>query len=401
MGNAKTHERDNQSTSIMSTIQKAESAKKAAERAKAEAKAKKEKEELEKLKAKKLKERAEAELKRIEAEKVKKEIDALKAKKLKERGEAELKRIADEKAKAAKSVKTTKPISSGSSSSSSKTTKTTTSTKTPDLTIVDPVTKKPRLMTGDELAKLYGITADRGAIEKLLLNAVDTKYTNLDRAQARTERNYYDQVATSQDSLLDVLRKNRTNAVMTGATKGMNAANELAAMLMTSQQNSLGATTVAQTGADLAKQKEADRAAAVLQALTTANAAGSDMMGRAAGMYDSEYVGYSADQAAASNILAEKIRAASNKDVANISAAGSLAAAKASAAGYSSGGGGYSSNYTAPTVDPAQQKIANLVAIGSTAALKEAERLMGLSEKGKAGGTENKTLKGYTQLKDR
>lgn len=153
----------------------------------------------------------------------------------------------------------------------------------------------PTAPTGGKLSNDYGITQDRAELEKLLLGIVDTKYDQLNVDQKRAENTYYDAMAATQDTVLDTLRTNKINAIQTGATKGMQAANELSAVLGLSQVGSDGATQMAQAESDLYRAKAADTALAKSQALTDSNALGQALAEIGSMFYNSDVVRYGSE----------------------------------------------------------------------------------------------------------
>jgi hypothetical protein len=155
--------------------------------------------------------------------------------------------------------------------------------------------QKPGLMLGDEINKMYGITQDRGTIEKILLDALAKTHAENVSNQGKVEDKFYDSLSASQDSLMTTLRKNRMNAITTGASKGMQAAQEIAAMLQTSQANAPGASLVAQQGSDLYRKYATDQAMATQKALETSNAIGADNAKTAKEILGQHMVGYDAD----------------------------------------------------------------------------------------------------------
>lgn len=152
---------------------------------------------------------------------------------------------------------------------------TSTSTSTTSIKYSNPVTARDRELRGaEDLAARYGnIDYDRGAIENVFQGAVDKEYAAKQQAYDRSANQYYDRLSQSQDSYLDAMRKQAAmNSVQSGATQGMNAANQLSAMLGMSQQTSGDATALAQEQRALADQQAAAQAAATRQALEYANA---------------------------------------------------------------------------------------------------------------------------------
>ena len=129
------------------------------------------------------------------------------------------------------------------------------------------------LMSTQDLAAKYGnVDYDRDAIEGVFQGAVDAEYAAKNKEYTRSANQYYNRLATSQNAYLDAMRKQAgLQAVQSGASQGMQAANQLSGMLGMSQQTSLDATTLAQQQRALADQQAAAQSAATKEALTYAN----------------------------------------------------------------------------------------------------------------------------------
>lgn len=143
----------------------------------------------------------------------------------------------------------------------------------------------PTMRTAADLAAQYGITYDRQAIEDILTSAAKAEYDTKNTGQKQAERTYNAGLAGTQNTLLDTLKQQQTQAVMNGANKGMQAANALSAILGVSQESVQGATELAQARALLANEYAANLAGARKDALTQANAAGGDLLAKAATIY--------------------------------------------------------------------------------------------------------------------
>lgn len=130
---------------------------------------------------------------------------------------------------------------------------------------------KPELRTIDELANAYGITYDYDSIYKLLNNSVEKEYDARYAKQKQSEDKYYDNITAAQSTLLDTLARDRTNAVQTGVSKGMQAANALGAMLGITNQFAENATDLTQERGNLAKEYGSALANAMVNADKTSN----------------------------------------------------------------------------------------------------------------------------------
>lgn len=154
---------------------------------------------------------------------------------------------------------------------------------------------RPTRAPGDELTNDYGITNDRQTIEDILNKSIDAKYKGIYKQQDRIENDYYDRMATVSDTMTDLLRKDKLNAIQTGASKGMQAANMLSASLGIGKEAGLGATELARGRADIAFNEGADRTNASQVALETANQLGVDIGKLAANMYNADAVNYGSE----------------------------------------------------------------------------------------------------------
>jgi hypothetical protein len=124
-----------------------------------------------------------------------------------------------------------------------------------------------------ELAAKYGnINYDQQAIQGLFNDATTAEYAAKRKEYDRSAGQYYNRLATSQDSYLASMRKANAGAVASGANTGMQNANMLSAMLGMSQQSSADATKLAQDSRALADQEAAARTKNAVDALTQANA---------------------------------------------------------------------------------------------------------------------------------
>lgn len=129
----------------------------------------------------------------------------------------------------------------------------------------------PTLRTLDELAKTFGIEYDYQTIYDKFNDSVEKQYDAIYQRQKQNEDAYYDNAAAAQNTLLDTLSRDRSNAVSAGVSKGMQAANALGAMLGVSQQFANNATTLSQERSNTAKDYGASLAKAVVDAEATSN----------------------------------------------------------------------------------------------------------------------------------
>ena len=129
----------------------------------------------------------------------------------------------------------------------------------------------PELRSLEELAKTYGITYDYDSIYKVLNESVEKQYDAIYERQKQNEAAYYDNATAAQNTLLDTLSRDRSNAVSAGVSKGMQAANALGVMLGVSQQFASNATALSQERGNTAKEYGASLAKAIVDAEKTSN----------------------------------------------------------------------------------------------------------------------------------
>lgn len=89
-------------------------------------------------------------------------------------------------------------------------------------------------------------------------NAATVAQYNLQREQNRqAENKYYNQMYNTQKTAMDTIRQNNAAAVATGASRGVQAANELSAILGLQQESVAGATELAQAQRQTAQEETA------------------------------------------------------------------------------------------------------------------------------------------------
>lgn len=124
-----------------------------------------------------------------------------------------------------------------------------------------------------QLSELYGnVNYDQDAIRGIFDAATEAEYAAKNKAYDRTAGQYYNRLATAQESYLDTMRKANANAIQSGANTGMQNANMLSAMLGISQQTTGDATELAQEARGLADQEAQARSKDARDALEYANA---------------------------------------------------------------------------------------------------------------------------------
>lgn len=119
----------------------------------------------------------------------------------------------------------------------------------PDYTSVTDA--KVRSLTDLQNTLGTNFTYDRNAIEKIYQDATKSAYNTALTQQKQAESGYNKNMATAQNTAIDTMRQQQGQAVSSGASKGMQAANILSAILGTSQAGATEATTLAQQRATL------------------------------------------------------------------------------------------------------------------------------------------------------
>lgn len=115
------------------------------------------------------------------------------------------------------------------------------------------------MMSQADWQRQYGnINFDAGAIKGIFDTATRDEYAAKSREYSNTEKAYYDQLGTTQNSLLQAQRQAAAqNAVQTGANRGMQNAATLTSLLSQSAAGAPGALTLAQGRRALIDQEQA------------------------------------------------------------------------------------------------------------------------------------------------
>ena len=130
------------------------------------------------------------------------------------------------------------------------------------------------LLGGQTLAGMYGVTYDRDEIENILNDATNAAYVQEFNEQKVNEDNFYNELASTAATQYDQARQDRGAAIMSGASAGARAANELSSMLGVSQNSSDAISQLAQQRKSIQDAKAAAIAQNAANALDKANAAG-------------------------------------------------------------------------------------------------------------------------------
>src|SRR5574344_1424779 len=167
---------------------------------------------------------------------------------------------------------------------------------------IDTIT--PTIYSADQLQSMLGtdITYNRQAIQDVFDAAAKAKYNASLNEQGQAERNYNKNMATAQDTALDTIRQQQGQAVASGASKGMQAANVLSAILGTTQTASDEATKLAQARQQLGIDYGTDLATSAKDALTTANDVGLQLGSLAHNFYADQQQQYASELGYNSNV---------------------------------------------------------------------------------------------------
>lgn len=130
------------------------------------------------------------------------------------------------------------------------------------------------LLGGQTLAGMYGVTYDRDEIENILNDATNAAYVQEFNEQKVNEDNFYNELASTAATQYDQARQDRGAAIMSGASAGARAANELSSMLGVSQNSADAISQLAQQRKSIQDAKAAAIAQNAASALDKANAAG-------------------------------------------------------------------------------------------------------------------------------
>lgn len=134
-------------------------------------------------------------------------------------------------------------------------------TKKPEESVIDPTTKfLESFVDAEELKQAYGDTAKA---------AYASKRTDL----ANTTNQYYNNLYNTQNTVMDTIRQSNAQAVASGASKGVQAANTLSALLGLQNESVQGATDLANESIKLAQDETAAVMEAEQKAMTDAQAA--------------------------------------------------------------------------------------------------------------------------------
>lgn len=132
----------------------------------------------------------------------------------------------------------------------------------------------PDLLNAQDLARQFGITFDAEKIRAIFQEAAEKEAALLERDLKRQEEAIYKAGARTQGTYLGGLREAAMNAPQTGAMRGMQAAQELSALLGSAGTMADNTTEIGRMVADLAANKAAGLATANQNALNYSNSVG-------------------------------------------------------------------------------------------------------------------------------
>ena len=131
----------------------------------------------------------------------------------------------------------------------------------------------------------YALSTDAQSIKTAYDRATAAARSIEERGIANAEAAWQRNLAGTQATALDTIRKNNASAIATGASKGMQAANELSAVLGLQDTSVEESTALAQQRLDLADAYAAEYAKNAVTAQETANANKQAMMNAAIQQY--------------------------------------------------------------------------------------------------------------------
>lgn len=177
--------------------------------------------------------------------------------------------------------------------------------------LAKPITVKRPDLAGLELGDKYDIQYNQDYIWDILDKATTAEYNRKRQEFAATENKFYNELYDTQASALDTIRASNSAAVATGATKGMAAAQQLAAILGLEQASVESATDLANKRNELAAQEAEAYAKNANTALETSNALKQTIAEDALNKYGYDtqgYVGALEYNAALQSVLGEIIQ---------------------------------------------------------------------------------------------
>lgn len=136
---------------------------------------------------------------------------------------------------------------------------------------VNPPARTSKLMSANALSNLYGINIDENSIRKKFDRATAAEYDLKDKEFEQSELAFLNNVSATGNTSLDMIRKANAQAIATGASRGMLAANELSATLGLQDLSVENSTKLAQDRQNLGKAEAEAYSRNALEAMTTGN----------------------------------------------------------------------------------------------------------------------------------
>lgn len=153
---------------------------------------------------------------------------------------------------------------------------------------------RPTYRPASGMSDVTQITIDPEVYGDIYRNAVEGMYDLLDKRQGQTEQAYYRGLGSVQDTLIDTLGLESKGAIASGASRGMQSAQALSALLGFGQQGVEGVTGLAESRANLSQEEAAALAEAEKAAFTD-----SEMAKQAIAKFTTDLYGYDASNYAA------------------------------------------------------------------------------------------------------
>ena len=133
-----------------------------------------------------------------------------------------------------------------------------------------PITRRPEL-EGTRVGDRYGLTYDKDTIRSKFDRATETEFQRRQKEHDMARTQYDTDLHRTQRTALDTLRQGRHDAIATGASRGMQAAQELSTVLGLGAEGAEGATQLAQDQALLGDREAEAYTQNLVQALEESN----------------------------------------------------------------------------------------------------------------------------------
>lgn len=184
----------------------------------------------------------------------------------------------------------------------------------------------PTIRSAAALNELLGtdFTYDRNEIYNVYKDATEAAHRAELAQQKQAERGFYANMAAAQDTAIDTIRGQYGSAIASGASKGMQAANVLSAILGTSQAAANQATQLAQDRQQLGAQYGAQIKADAKDALSYANDVAAQIGGLAHQFYNDDIQRKTAELSYNQGINTDYAGYQANKYTSNANLAGNI-----------------------------------------------------------------------------